>query len=406
MKKSSYRRGRFNSFLIGVLFCLVGIIMLIYLSKDFIIDMIREPEKSDESTQLSIPSENAIEAVPNIQINPEGSNVQQNGDITQYPNIDNRQTNIVHGNGGMSHLKRVSDKYTHKEEFVHQNVFSPLMSMIAAASNDGIDLTLVSAFRSYSHQKRIWENKWGSHSEHDVNKASSILRYSSFPGTSRHHWGTDVDFNSVSLDFWNSPKGRHTHAWLVNNAPNYGFCQVYASGRTQGYADEPWHWSHMPTANGFFAQMSQPEVFNIALSQNIKGAAAARQMPDHMMGYVRSISACRPSSQGVDYENVTVASHRQVAPRTQRVKNNTQQSVGSSRHLTDESSAYTPIYSENNEAGMRAADRSQNNIPKPPLPRDNGLEPGPIFEKQDDSHLNVSSEKHNAVKIGKGSNLD
>jgi zinc D-Ala-D-Ala carboxypeptidase len=75
------------------------------------------------------------------------------------------------------------------------------------------------------------------------------LKYSSMPGTSRHHWGTDMDFNALTNEFFDKGKGKKIYTWLVANAHKYGFCQTYSamgSDRTTGYQEERWHWSYTP----------------------------------------------------------------------------------------------------------------------------------------------------------------
>lgn len=74
------------------------------------------------------------------------------------------------------------------------------------------------------------------------------------PGTSRHHWGTDIDINSVNNSYFNSSKGIKVYNWLVDNAANYGFCQTYTpkgESRENGYEEEKWHWSYMPLAKDY-----------------------------------------------------------------------------------------------------------------------------------------------------------
>ena len=74
------------------------------------------------------------------------------------------------------------------------------------------------------------------------------------PSTSRHHWGTDIDINSLEPSYFASGKGLKEYTWLVNNAHRFGFCQVYddmkKTGRT-GYQEEKWHWSYLPESTKF-----------------------------------------------------------------------------------------------------------------------------------------------------------
>jgi len=51
------------------------------------------------------------------------------------------------------------------------------------------------------------------------------------PGTSRHHWGSDVDLYSLEdIDFLKG-NGKIIYQWLTDNAASYGFCQPYTAGR-------------------------------------------------------------------------------------------------------------------------------------------------------------------------------
>ena len=128
---------------------------------------------------------------------------------------------------------------------------------------DWVTLTLVSATRNFDRQRQIWEAKWngrrlleGKHKADEVypdpaDRARAILRYSSMPGTSRHHWGTDIDLNDLENDYFTSGPGKAVYDWLTTHAAGYGFCQPYtAKGpeRPNGYEEERWHWSYLPLA--------------------------------------------------------------------------------------------------------------------------------------------------------------
>jgi LAS superfamily LD-carboxypeptidase LdcB len=72
------------------------------------------------------------------------------------------------------------------------------------------------------------------------------------PGTSRHHWGTDIDINSLNPLYFNSGKGKKEFEWLRDNAHLFGFCQTYTqkdSERPNGYEEEKWHWTYTPIAS-------------------------------------------------------------------------------------------------------------------------------------------------------------
>jgi LAS superfamily LD-carboxypeptidase LdcB len=71
------------------------------------------------------------------------------------------------------------------------------------------------------------------------------------PGTSRHHWGTDMDINALTNDYFENGNGLKEYDWLVKNAAQFGFCQPYnekGKSRPNGYNEEKWHWSYLPIA--------------------------------------------------------------------------------------------------------------------------------------------------------------
>jgi LAS superfamily LD-carboxypeptidase LdcB len=139
--------------------------------------------------------------------------------------------------------------------------------MAAAAQKEGIVLKVISGGRNFNMQKSIWERKWNARRPNfksDKETALDILKYSSMPGTSRHHWGTDLDINSLEPSYFASGKGKKEYDWLQKNAGSFGFCQTYdnkqASGRS-GYSEEKWHYSYMPISSVLLSQYNEQITF-------------------------------------------------------------------------------------------------------------------------------------------------
>src|SRR4051794_14348526 len=76
--------------------------------------------------------------------------------------------------------------------------------MAAAAAADGVDLIVVSGFRSDAEQARLFA-------------AHPDPRWVARPGTSLHRLGTELDLGPASA-----------YGWLARNAPAFGFKQRYA----------------------------------------------------------------------------------------------------------------------------------------------------------------------------------
>lgn len=168
-------------------------------------------------------------------------------------------------------FKKVPTQMSSKEIYVQRETLEAFQRMHEAAKKDSIVLKIVSGTRSFNEQKSIWENKWKKAivtQKTPKAAALKILEYSSMPSTSRHHWGTDIDINSVDGAYFRKGKGLKEYQWLVANAPNFGFYQTYTSkekGRT-GYSMEEWHWSYMPLSKNYL------ELYNTQITyKDIKG---------------------------------------------------------------------------------------------------------------------------------------
>jgi len=108
-----------------------------------------------------------------------------------------------------------------------------LNEMINAAKLDGIVLTVLSGFRSYSTQNTLYNNYVARDGKAEAD------RYSARPGHSEHQTGLAFDLNSLEQSFENTPEGK----WLAENCWKYGFIIRYPKGKeaVTGYMYEPWH---------------------------------------------------------------------------------------------------------------------------------------------------------------------
>ena len=147
--------------------------------------------------------------------------------------------------------------------YLRKDTYFYFRKMSEHAARDSITLVIRSATRNFYLQKDIWERKWSGETlledqydatkiEDGAERASAILRYSSMPGTSRHHWGTDFDLNAFTNRYFEEGPGKKIYTWLSEHAHEYGFCQPYSAkgeGRSTGYEEEKWHWSFTPVAS-------------------------------------------------------------------------------------------------------------------------------------------------------------
>ena len=160
-----------------------------------------------------------------------------------------------------SDFMMVDSQYADKQGmYMRKDAYEAFLAMYRHALKDGVQLQIKSATRNFYAQKTIWEGKWTGErlleggenlaqtTPDPKERALKILRFSSMPGSSRHHWGTDIDLNNLENHWFEEGKGSDVYKWLQHNASLYGFCQPYSADRPYGYWEERWHWSYMPVS--------------------------------------------------------------------------------------------------------------------------------------------------------------
>jgi zinc D-Ala-D-Ala carboxypeptidase len=174
--------------------------------------------------------------------------------------------------------------------YMRKDAYDAFRRMHTAAQAEGVKLFIVSAARNFDRQQEIWEAKWTGARAVDgqniaetipdpVKRALKILEFSSMPGSSRHHWGTDIDINALTDSYFTQGEGKKVYAWLSAHAAEYGFCQPYTpfgSDRQSGYFEEKWHWSYMPVSAVLTSQAEKQ--LNNKMISGFKGAETAEKI--------------------------------------------------------------------------------------------------------------------------------
>ncbi|MCP5535129.1 MAG: M15 family metallopeptidase [Akkermansiaceae bacterium] len=113
-------------------------------------------------------------------------------------------------------------------------------AMKQAAQCDGVELYIVSAFRSIARQAEIVRAKFLAGQGND-----EIFAVSAPPGFSEHHTGRAIDVSApgeavLEAEFEQSS----AFDWLERNATRFGFTMTYPRDNTYGFSYEPWHWCY------------------------------------------------------------------------------------------------------------------------------------------------------------------
>ena len=111
-----------------------------------------------------------------------------------------------------------------------------LTDLLEDAKKDGVDIRVLSAYRSFDYQKTL-------KSQYKiVYGAGTANQFSAEQGYSEHQLGTAVDFTTPALKSAETAfELTAAYAWLTKNGYKYGFVLSYPKGNTY-YQYEPWHW--------------------------------------------------------------------------------------------------------------------------------------------------------------------
>ena len=111
-------------------------------------------------------------------------------------------------------------------------------AMREAAGADGVNLLLVSAFRSFEFQQVLIRGKLAK-----GRSIEEVLEVNAPPGCSEHHSGRAVDIGSHGTPpLEEAFEETEAFTWLSRNAGRFAFTLSYPRGNAEGYLYEPWHW--------------------------------------------------------------------------------------------------------------------------------------------------------------------
>lgn len=122
-------------------------------------------------------------------------------------------------------------------EQIRSDVATAMNSMLSAAKKEGISMKLISGYRSYTEQQKVYSGYVRSDGQ------SKADTYSARPGHSEHQTGLAIDLGSGSCDLQVCFADTKAGKWLAAHAHEYGFIIRYEEGKEHlsGYQYEPWH---------------------------------------------------------------------------------------------------------------------------------------------------------------------
>lgn len=135
-------------------------------------------------------------------------------------------------------LFEIDKEYLYNKEKDHKVLYpvkQNLELMLKRAKEDGVDIKVASAYRSFETQQNLKSTYVITYG------AGTANQFSADQGYSEHQLGTTVDFTTDALNgslggFQNTKE----YAWLIKNAHKYGFVLSYPDNNPY-YEYEPWH---------------------------------------------------------------------------------------------------------------------------------------------------------------------
>ncbi len=137
-------------------------------------------------------------------------------------------------------LVLLDSSYSKSGIYLVKEAKEQLEKMITAAAQEGHVLRVISAYRSYSYQVKLYQN----YVAQDGIAAADT--YSARPGYSEHQSGLVVDIDNGKVPY-TSFETTKEYTWMVDHAYQFGFILRYPKGTDAitGYQFEAWHYRYV-----------------------------------------------------------------------------------------------------------------------------------------------------------------
>ena len=169
---------------------------------------------------------------------------------------------------------------------LEKETFKAFEKMRNAAMRDGIKIKIISGHRDFERQTLIWNSKFIKFTKELKLKPdeaiNEIIRFSTIPGTSRHHWGTEIDIIDEDFKNENNPLISEKYEsggifyklkkWMDLNSEKFGFYLTYTNEEERkGFEYEPWHYSYKPISKNLLEELKKNNISKLISDLEIMG---------------------------------------------------------------------------------------------------------------------------------------
>ena len=172
-----------------------------------------------------------------------------------------------------------------KDIMLRKEAYDAFLRMKASAKESGINIKIVSSYRDFYKQKSIYESKYKRFTNQGLSPEESIrkiIEYSTIPGTSRHHWGTDIDIIDdngnysgdvlIAEKFHGKGPFCKLKEWMDKHASSFGFYLVYTNEYyRKGFKYEPWHYSYAPISKLMLKAYENIDIKDVLIREQLLG---------------------------------------------------------------------------------------------------------------------------------------
>ncbi len=135
-------------------------------------------------------------------------------------------------------LVSVGPDYKARERHLISEAAAAWHSLKASAAADGVEILLMSAYRSVRNQADEIQRRLDR-----GEKLPEILNLLAAPGFSEHHTGRAVDIVCTGIQPLDAALDQTpSFEWMVRRAAEFGFTMSYPHDNPYKIVYEPWHW--------------------------------------------------------------------------------------------------------------------------------------------------------------------
>ncbi len=147
---------------------------------------------------------------------------------------------FAHAEAPLGELQAVGT-FNGRTELLRPTAAARYREMVAAAATEGINLAIISGFRSIETQEFLFFQL----AQAQAMRPQERALVSAPPGFSEHHTGYAIDIGDGNAPYTHLEESfadTAAYRWLDANAARFGFELSFPRDNPQGVMYEPWHW--------------------------------------------------------------------------------------------------------------------------------------------------------------------